>query len=688
MQTVHVILNRLSAFLVFAFCSHGIHAATVTKLQAHYRDGQVFLAWQNVTATGQAYKVYRSSTPFTSADQLNSTTYIGQVRDSSSKNLRRSRLEQMPIYFRWQPNGEPLGSNIGLYVVTCTETGLFYYAVTVMDLASGVEDKTLLSGKNTLINPVSETVAFPLPVWQDSVVWSNGDVVHYYAQFGDNRQNVYRKPFNNVGSFGYNFFQIRRGQAERYPLFVFLEGLQKNAIKGNGLDPFDTLSNCIILSLDDWIPYPDGYHEEAGKSTGWVGYHTGYDIYVSDNPIPTSGVVMAYTQHRIIHTIEWARNYLPVDTTKVFLVGVSTGGLGALITAALVPEKITGVYAIAHPTALKSGDGWHQQLWGTASTNLKTNVPDMSNLNDSLRIFDLMNIKKLFMKNYHRSLPHIWCVHGKQDATVGWSDKPSFYDTAQLYKMPAVFFWDRRKHNGDEAKWLDTETLIPYQQLALNVAYPAFSNCSVNGNPGNGKKNDGDAFGTINGLLAWSEVSETKCSFSVKLYLKDYVVGGQLQANQPTSCSADVTLRRLQAFKAQPGRTIYWYNYDASGNLVQSGTITSQQGVPHTVPGVQISKAGNRLELKFGTCLSREAEPEGLEATLRRYGGGWQLVVSTAQPQDALIRFTDPWGRLQQHQEIFLDAGTQHIALEFPLPSLYVVELQVGQQRWHWKVTE
>lgn len=665
-----------------------VQAATVTKLQAHYSEGQVFLAWQNVSATGQAYKVYRSTVAFTSADQFNASTYIGQVRDSSGKNIRRSRIEQIPIYYRWKVNTEPLGPNIGLYVVTCTEQGQFYYAVTVLDLATGIEDFTLLPGKNTLTTPVTESVAYPQPVWQDSVVWNNGDIVHYYAQFGDNRQNMYRRPFNNVGSFGYNFFQIRRGQAERYPLFVFLEGLKKNALKGNGLDEFDNITDCYIISLDDWIPYPNGYDQDAGKTTSWIGYHENYDIYSSNNPVPTSGVVVAYTQHRIIHTIEWARKYLPIDTTRIFLVGVSTGGYGALVTAAIIPEKITGVYAIAHPTALKSGDGWHEQLWGSAATNLKSNVPDMSNPFDSLRIFDLMNTKKLFQKNYNRSLPHIWCVHGKQDGTVGWNDKPSFYDSAQLYKMPVVMFWDRRKHNGDEAKWLDSETMIPYQMLVSNQAYPAFSNCSANGNPGSGKKNDGDNYGTINGLLTWSEVAETKCSFSARLFLKDYIAGGQMQANQSSTCTADVTLRRLQAFKAQPGRTIYWYNYDDAGVLVQSGTIISQQGVPYTVPGVNISKSGNLLELKFGTCLNRETEQQPMDVQIVRYGGGWQLVATCAAAQQAHVRISDPWGRHQQQQEWQLQAGTQRLPLEFPVPSVYVVELQVGEQRWHWKVTD
>ncbi len=664
-----------------------VEAAIVTKLQANYRDGQVFLAWQNPNLTNQLYKVYRSTVAFTSADQLNSANYIGEVRDSSSKNLRRSRIEQKAIFYRWQAQSEPLPSHIGLYVVTCTENGHFYYAVTVTDLATGVEDKTLLPSKNTLSNPVSEFVAFPQPVWQDSVIWGS-DVAHMYVQFGDNRQSLYQRTFNGQGSYGYNFFLIRRGQTERYPLYVFLEGIRQNALVGNGLDEFANITNCYIMGLDDWIPYPDGYGTDAGKTTSWVGYHEHYDMYSANNPTPSSGRVVIYTQHRIIHSIEWARKYLPIDTNRIYLVGVSTGGFGALITANLIPEKIAGMYVVAHPSALQSGDGWHTQLWGLASTNLKTNVPDFKVRTDTIRIMNLMNISYLFGRNVHRALPPIYGVYGKNDNTVGWKDKPAFFDSAQAYGVPAVFYWDQRQHDGTNANFLDSETMPPFASMASNLTYPVFTKNSSNGTPGNGKKNNGDAYGTINGLMHWQMLEETKCSLRMHLSLKDYYVGGQLASNQPESCTTDITFKRLQTFKPQPGKAISWYHYDAAGTLIQSGTYTPQSGTPVTLSGISVNKSGNTLVLKFGNCLSR-LEPEQyqpLTATWFPTPTGWKGHVYAPQESKAELRLMNVMGQEVERRRLHLSEGENILSIDVDHGQLWFVELRMADSKTSWKL--
>ncbi len=38
-----------------------------------------------------------------------------------------------------------------------------------------------------------------------------------------------------------------------------------------------------------------------------------------------------------------------------------------------------------------------------------------------------------------------------------------------------------------------------------NLSYPAFSNCSLNDNPGDGTPTNGDAIGSINGHLDWDD---------------------------------------------------------------------------------------------------------------------------------------------------------------------------------------
>src|SRR5689334_12696744 len=130
-------LATLLSFLVFN-CS----AYTVTNLTAVYHNGQVFLTWNNPSATNLQYNVYRSASQFTSSSQLTSSKFMGFVRDSSSKNIRMSLESSQQIFFRITNGGSPLTGSQGLYVVTCTDNQSYFYAVTVTKLSNSTEDKT------------------------------------------------------------------------------------------------------------------------------------------------------------------------------------------------------------------------------------------------------------------------------------------------------------------------------------------------------------------------------------------------------------------------------------------------------------------------------------------------------------------------------------------------------------------
>jgi hypothetical protein len=132
--------KSLHSFLALFFFISTVHAYTVTELQAVKYNGQVFLTWKNPAQTNLKYNVYRSSTPITSATQLNGTTYLGFVRDNSAKNIRKSTLYGGSHYYKITSTAAPLTSDRGLYVATCTASGNYYYAVTVVTLSNNQED--------------------------------------------------------------------------------------------------------------------------------------------------------------------------------------------------------------------------------------------------------------------------------------------------------------------------------------------------------------------------------------------------------------------------------------------------------------------------------------------------------------------------------------------------------------------
>ncbi|MDW8393129.1 MAG: hypothetical protein RMK52_02685 [Chitinophagales bacterium] len=586
-----------------------VSAQTVSNLSATYRDGQVFLTWTCPKGTNRQYNVYRSTTKFTDVSQLNSSTFVGFVRDSSCKNIRLSEILGGSRYFKIDPAGTTLQKTQGLFVTTCTNNQPYYYAVMVVKLSSNSENKKIRSGKNTLKIPVSESVAMPRPVFQDSAVWSTGDKVNYYAWFGNNMETPHFPAFCSVGSYGFNFYVIRRGSTSNNPLFAFYEGLRENSLKGNGLDSFKNVTNCYILGFDDWMPTPNG--NNSGENTFWSGYHENYNFYIENNPIPTSGVVKMYSQRRYIQSIYWAQRTFSIDTQRTYTVGVSNGGMGAYLTASLIPQKITAAYCVVpvfKVITIDNNDDQPEQMWGDTATNLFTDVlhPETG---QPLRVFDLFDTRHMLRVNRHQSLPLYYSVFGKKDLTVYWTSfMPSLFDSLQRNGAGGISFWDQRTHNGSGKNFLDSETMPNWYSLANNIPYPAFSNCSINQNPGNGNPNDGDPYGAINGYLDWTRdnVTDATCEITFRLFVRDLYVGGVLAPNQYTTCTADVTVRRARNFKPQPGQLIKWKNFDSSNTQIQSGSFVYNGGLL-TIPGVIINKSKCRLNIKIDGC-SREME--------------------------------------------------------------------------------
>ena len=118
-------LHSIALLSVLLMSTIPAKAYLVTEIQAAYSNGQVFLTWKNPTATNLQYNVYRSTSPL-NASNINSSTYLGYVRDNSAKNSRKSQLYGSTYYFKINASAPPLASDRGLYVATCTNAGSYY----------------------------------------------------------------------------------------------------------------------------------------------------------------------------------------------------------------------------------------------------------------------------------------------------------------------------------------------------------------------------------------------------------------------------------------------------------------------------------------------------------------------------------------------------------------------------------
>ncbi|MBK9731457.1 MAG: hypothetical protein IPO83_09225 [Chitinophagaceae bacterium] len=579
--------------LLLFFAAGQSSAATVSDLKATYHNGQIFLTWTNPPGLLMQFNVYRSTSKFTTSSQLSSSKLMGFVRDNSSQNIQLSIDLPGDVYYKIDDAGAPLGANQGLYVITCTGNQSYYYAVTVTDLLTTLESKTITMGKNSLSNPVNEIVAKPKPVFQQTVAAPGNELKDYYTQFVNNQETDLYPAMNSTGSYGFNFYITKRGTATKYPLVVVYESAGAAITSGAGLD--GSITDCYVMGVYDWLPLPNGTSIGLGDNTYFAGYHENFNIYSILNPVPLTGTVNMYCQSRYIEAIRWAKKNLPVDSNRIYTKGTSATGFGALLTGLFYPNEITAVYSSVEPMFVKpigSKGELYEQMWGSSTTNLSSDIRDPET-GDQITVYQALDARTLLNIEKNVDLPLIFDVHGKKDVTVTWSSKIiSWYDSLEFNKVGGVFYWDQRTHGGDGKNFLPEETTPDFFRYRTNKAYPAFSNCSINQDPGNGTPTSGDKYGAVNGYLDWEDsMTDQKCELTMHVFVKDFYVGGILDPEQYNTCKTDITFRRMQHFHPVEGQTIKWKNFDDTNTKIQSGNFVYNGGLI-TVKSLTVNKKG------------------------------------------------------------------------------------------------
>ena len=569
----------------------------VSNIEALSKNGQVFVTWDNLNLRNVIYTLYKSPRPIQYGFQLSSAQNLGTVMDNSAIDERLTEIFDTLTYLRIDSASSPLLSNNGLFVATSIDPGSFYYAVTAN--VGEVEDTTIVFGSNSLATPISEDVQFPKPVWQQSTsLW--GNKADIYVQFATKITTSIYPQMTNVGSFPFHFALVKFGNKPHHPLTVRLHGRwQYGSFLEEGYP--SGIQNEWMITIDDWIPNGHG-------DTFFYGYHEDYNIRSNQNQCPTSGIICNYTSARIKYTLDWAIRNLPVDSTRVYMCGISAGADGTLLNALMIPERIAAFF-IYVPTMNISNSWWWEEQWGKPANNLMTN--EGYKRNDRINATFLLGLQK---SSY---IPIMYTFCGKQDGSAVWNDKPPFYNAMNNYQHGGFHFWSNTDHEQTFANspWKPSfPDFSFFTRYRTNLSYPAFSNCSINDKPGNGTPSHGAPIGSINGHLDWDDnIIDLANRWEIKLYLKD-LKNTSGSDNAPDSAKTDVTLRRLQNFSVPEGLQINWENH-RNNILVQRGSFVYDSGLV-TIKGVKVYKDSSRLSITYGAVLVDEIKGLPIEYAL------------------------------------------------------------------------
>jgi hypothetical protein len=309
-------------------------------------------------------------------------------------------------------------------------------------------------------------------------------------------------------------------------------------------------------------------------------------------------------------TLDWltARLGSTLDPERVYAIGGSMGAIGTMYLATEAPERFAavlcrnGLYDIL-ATDYKN-PALIQKLWGSFALDLPTRagIPITRRTN------------AVWMSNRAPSVewPVIRTINGRNDLTVGWKSAVQLFEGLGAASRPAVHYFDERTHNPN-GYWKGVQTALLNRTFQTRRDRPSlrFDGCTLDDDPGNGDRLDGDLVGTINGYLDYDPVTAaaTEDALDFDVYLRD--AGTLDDAPEPTGFAA-LTPRRTAPFALEPGEPVR-FTLREGGTLVDEQLLfADQHGLVHSalVP-LSVVRRHARFERLGGAGTATVPESEG-----------------------------------------------------------------------------
>jgi pimeloyl-ACP methyl ester carboxylesterase len=570
-------------------------------LSARHRSGQTFLTWKEaipvfdeVDATVHAviqakkqfdkqqrvsYRIYRSDRPITSLDGL---TYLAEVPPLTGWNLEHYGIAPKATdkAFRYviEDGGQPVAPHTGIYVVNPAKPGLSYYAVTAV--LNGRENRSV-SPANVLVQAVSEHVGRGDPILQRVrkprvFAYVENPTLEYYVRWeAPPNSSVPGRPFDYLVGLPANM-------KSPAPVGIHLHCYGANLESCFGWW-FNSRQGAVLIASNNlpqdwWTGYPDQWSrvQTSAKKEDWE--HT---------------VVRPYTQQRMLSFLDFAARRYNLDLTRVFTGGISMGGSGALMMAIRRPDRIAwaiGWVGVHRPAESPTFRNSYRRVFGDPGWAVR--------FEDGTPVWDYYDNVKYLRDHVAQDVGFITFSNGKNDGDIGWRQAVDFYRALQETRQPHLFVWGQQGH-GERARMPVTgsEQEMPLD-LRVDQSLPAFTRGSLDDNPGNGARDDGDPSGRVNAYLFWEteSIEDTEGVWKITV--------GLTPRAPRDDCRVDVTPRRLQRFKTTPGERLMWTNTRIGQRTpFESGEVVADQWGLVTLEKVTVHKGRNTIRVTRASVI-------------------------------------------------------------------------------------
>lgn len=245
-------------------------------------------------------------------------------------------------------------------------------------------------------------------------------------------------------------------------------------------------------------------------------------------------------ERRCISTVEWVRDNFPVDRERIYAVGNSMGGSGAL-GIALCRGDIFAAIKVNVAAGVKHA---------AARCCLDREAPEGFSIPEPPVVVD------------YSSQTDIWSTGHE-----------TLYRAAREKKIALHGYWGEFGHENDDRKLAEHNDLIhalPVLRLRLTDAYPVFTNATTDDKNPWEHGDSADKAGQVNGFFRWENVSDTKDRLEIRLWLLSEDEW-ETRVTLPEKATADLLIRRAHSFTLGAGERFSWSFGDVGGTSEADG---------------------------------------------------------------------------------------------------------------------
>ncbi|MEP6669329.1 MAG: hypothetical protein ABJF10_09265 [Chthoniobacter sp.] len=290
-------------------------------------------------------------------------------------------------------------------------------------------------------------------------------------------------------------------------------------------------------------------------------------------------------ERRVLETIEWVAARYHVDRERIYLCGVSMGGCGTLGLGMPHGEIFAAIRA-----DVPAGTGYASARMGDFAPSPAQDAPAAERAAWLRRATGV-------------GLPDPPVIVDFSSPTDNWSiTQPALVQAAEAGHLPLVLGWGPFGHTTfstaiAKSPLCDVALAFPWLEIRRNEAYPVFTHASCDQIcPWLNAPADFTNAGQMNAWFRWKQHEDTPAQFALELWIAHPPVKEKPPV-VPETAQADITLRRLQQFKVQAGKSYAW-EVSRDRKVVASG-----KGVPDaanllTIPRVTLTTAVTLLTIK------------------------------------------------------------------------------------------